>query len=47
MKQVSILEPIQLVVRILEDYRKKGYKIDQTKALITQAKEQYGKILEL
>jgi DNA polymerase elongation subunit (family B) len=47
MKPVSILEPIQLVVRILEDYSRKGYKIDQTKELITQAKEQYGKILEL
>jgi DNA polymerase elongation subunit (family B) len=47
MKPASIIEPIQLVVRILDDYRKKGYTIDQTKLLITQAKEQYSKILEL
>ena len=46
-KPVSIVEPIQFIVRILDDYKKKGYGIDQSKVLITQAKEQYGKILEL
>jgi hypothetical protein len=46
-KPASIINPIQMVVRILEDYAKKGYGIDQTKVLITQVKEQYGKILEL
>ncbi len=47
MKPVSINEPIRMVVRILEDYRKKGFTIDQTKMLITQAKEAYGKFLEM
>ena len=45
MRPVSIIEPIRMVVRFLEDYRKKGYTIDQTKELITQARQSYTKIL--
>ena len=45
-KPASICEPIQMISKILIDYGKKGYKIDQTKILITQMKEQYGKCLE-
>jgi hypothetical protein len=47
MKPVSITDPIRMVVRILDDYKRKGYTIDQTKELITQAKESYGKYLEM
>lgn len=47
MKPVSIIEPVRMIVRILEDYRKKGYAIDHTKALITQAREYYTQLLSL
>lgn len=45
-KPASIVEPIGMIVKMLTDYSKKGYTMDQTKHLITQAKEYYGKLLE-
>ena len=46
MKSVSMIEPINMVVKMLDDYRKGGYKIEQTKTLITQVKEYYGSLLK-
>jgi len=46
MKPVSIQEPIKMIVKMIEDYRSKGYTIDQIKHLFTQAKDYYGKVLE-
>jgi hypothetical protein len=44
-KPASMIEPIGMITLMLKDYAKKGYKIEDTKVLITQAKETYGTIL--
>lgn len=46
MKPVTIQEPIKLIVKMIDDYKSKGYTIEQIKHLFTHAKEYYGKILE-
>lgn len=46
MKPVSIQEPIKMIVKMIEDYRSKGYTMDQIKHLFGQAKDYYGKVLE-
>lgn len=45
-KPASIVEPIAMVVKMIDDYKTKGYTIEQTKGFINYIKEYYGNILQ-
>jgi DNA polymerase elongation subunit (family B) len=45
-KSSSIVEPIGMMVKMLIDYKIKGYSIEQSKPLIPYVRDYYGKILK-
>jgi hypothetical protein len=45
-KPASLVEPIGMVVKMLTDYKIKGYSIEQSKPLITYVRDYYGKVLK-
>lgn len=46
LKPAPLKEPIAMIVKMLDDYKGGGYGIDQSKVLISQVKEYYGKVLK-
>jgi DNA polymerase elongation subunit (family B) len=44
-KPASMIEPIQMITKILIDYGKKGFTMDQCRTLIEQVQENYGNLL--
>ena len=46
LRPAPVTEPIGMVVRMFNDYAKKGYTINEMKDLITQAKNHYYEILK-
>jgi len=45
-KPASIVEPIAMLVKMIDDYKVKGYTIEQIKPLITYIKDYYGQIFK-